>query len=346
MSASIREVAREANVSLSTVSKVLNDNPDAKFTAATRERVFSAARRVGYHPNAIARGLSRRKMDTIGVVMAYDQYSVTNDPYLGPCLDGILHASKQGRQKMMVFMEENWEDALPRLPEYCDGHCDGLLLIIPRTDSRIVSALEERGSIPFVVIGDSPENSSRSFVDVDNTGGAVTAMRHLLNLGHRDIAVFCGNPELRSNQQRLAGYQQALEMEGIVCREDFCFPGSFNISSGYDNLKEMIARFPDPKTRPTAVFCLNDAIARGVCNALEELSLKAPQDLSVIGFDDSRLAVERKPCLSTMRQDIRAVGEASTEGLLKLLKNRAGGSIQKLIPAELVVRETTGPPVF
>jgi DNA-binding LacI/PurR family transcriptional regulator len=341
--ASIREVAREANVSLSTVSKVLNAKPNAKFAPATRERVIAAAKRVGYHPNAIARGLSRKRMETIGVIMAYDQVSVTTDPYLGACLDGILHVSKQRRQKTVIFTEDSWDDTLPNLPSYCDGHCDGLLLIIPRTQSEIVFALEARNDVPFVLAGDGPESDTLTSVNVDNTAGAEEAVAHLISLGHRKIAAICGNAELRSNTQRLEGYRKALEAAEIPWRPEYLFSGHYLIQDGYDNATQLLERFPDPQDRPTAIFCLNDSIARGACDALLEAGIVIPDQMSVIGFDNSINAVSRLPFLTTIHQDVRGVGESAVRVLLGLINDEIQPGYKELLPASLVVRQTTGP---
>lgn len=343
MGASIREVAREANVSLSTVSKVLNAKPNAKFTVATRERVVAAAKRVGYHPNAIARGLSRKRMETIGLIMAYDQASVTTDPYLGACLDGVLHISKQRRQKTVIFTEDSWEETLPSLPSYCDGHCDGLLLIIPRTHSEIIPALEARKDVPFVLVGDSPESDTLTSVDVDNVGGAAEAVAYLVSLGHRKIAALCGNPELRSNMQRLEGYCQGLDSAGVSYRPDYIFEGEYHPQSGFDNAVNLLGRFPDPADRPTALFCFNDAIARGACDALAEVGVSVPNAMSVVGFDDSVSAVSKMPHITTMRQDVRRVGARAAGLLLDMIDDTSRRGSHLLVPAELIVRGTTAP---
>ena len=147
---SIKDVAAAAQVSLGTVSKVLNDHPGSNISHATRERIRIAAHRIGYHPSALARGLAGKRMNTIGVVMAYSQHSVTSDPYLGPCLDGILAQSKDRQQKIMLFLEGDWSDALNSVPNYGEGHCDGLIVIIPRLNSPFLALLRERHPrLPF-----------------------------------------------------------------------------------------------------------------------------------------------------------------------------------------------------
>jgi len=345
VAASIREVAREANVSLSTVSKVLNGRTDAKFAAATRERVFAAASRVGYHPNAVARGLARKRMDAVGVVMAYDQPSVTSDPYLGACLDGILKVNKERRQKTVLFTEDSWDEALRHVPSYLDGHCDGLLLIIPRTDSAIVEELAGRSSC-FVLVGDSRDDDRLVTVDVDNVAAARRMVRHLIKLGHTRIAAFGGNHDFLSNAQRMEGYRQALAAAGIPWREEYVFPGEYFPGHGYNNVGLLLGMFEGrPAERPTAIFCFNDAIARGAVDGLRAAGIRVPEEFSVVGFDDSAHAVSSEPHITTMRHDIRRVGERAAEALLDCIDGGLGPGARVYIPAELVERATAAAPL-
>src|SRR6185437_6406498 len=178
--------------SRATVSRVLNGSTASLVAEATRERVRQAAIELGYHPSAVARGLAGKPMNTVGVVLAYILPSVTADPYLGPVLDGILDVDKRWHQKTVLFAENDWEEAYRSLPMYRDGHCDGLILVIPRMDSLLVPALQQ-SDLPFVVIGYSREDSDITVVDVDNVGIAREAVTYLIAQGHRRIAALCGN---------------------------------------------------------------------------------------------------------------------------------------------------------
>lgn len=341
--ASIRDVAAEANVSLGTVSKVLNDSALAQISPATRERVRAAARRVGYHPSAIARGLTGKRMDCVGLVMAYAQETVTGDPYLGPCLDGILEVNKQRRQKTVIFTEDTWADALENLPSYCDGHCDGLMLIIPRLDAAIVAALRGRGTMPFVLIGDSRDDSSLITVDVDNVGAARAAVQYLIELGHRRIAAFCGNADFCSNSQRLDGYRQALAGAGIAQDPALVFPGEYWADHGYRNMLALLDRYTG-KERPSAVFCFNDGIALGALRACAEQGVSVPGEMSILGFDDIAASAHSQPPLTTVRHPIRHVGNHAAETLLRRINGELEPGHRELIPAGLIIRETAAPP--
>ena len=340
---SIKDVAAEARVSLSTVSKVLNGRNDVDIPAATRERVRAAARRVDYHPNAIARGLARRRMDTLGVVMAYSEESVTSDPYLGPCLDGILSICKQRHQKAMLYLEGDWNDALNRVPAFCDGHCDGLLIIIPRTNSAIVGALTQRTPrVPFVLVGDSRDGDDFGAADVDNVRGAQEITDYLIAQGHRRIAVFCGNHDFCSNGQRIAGYQRSLEAAGIPFDPALLFSGEYHPEWGIQNVRRLQERFPVGNTvRPTAIFGLCDAIAVGALDELKAQGVSVPRDMSVVGFDDIPAAPSLG--LTTMRHRIRQVGEKAVDALLRGINETIVAGHRELVPAELVVRNSVAP---
>jgi LacI family transcriptional regulator len=323
---------------------VLNGRTDAKFSAATRERVAAAAHRVGYHPSAVARGLAGKSMDAVGVIMAYSQTSVTSDPYLGACLDGILKVNKERRQKTVLFTEDSWAEALLHLPSYLDGHCDGLLLIIPRTDAEIVDALKQRGSC-FVLVGDSRSDDQLITADVDNVSAARLLTEYLIGLGHTRIAAFCGNPDFHSNAQRLDGYRQALTAAGLDWREDYIFPGEYHVDFGERNARLLLERFVGHgDDLPTAIFCFNDAMARGAVTGLVAAGVRLPVDMSVVGFDDNTHAVSSEPHLTTMRQDIRRLGELATEALLECVNGNLAPGARVHVPGELVIRNTTASP--
>jgi DNA-binding LacI/PurR family transcriptional regulator len=340
--ASIKEVAAEARVSLSTVSKVLNNRTDAHISSATRERVRAAAGRIGYHPSAIARGLAGKRMNTIGVVMAYDQESVTSDPYLGPCLDGILSVYKSRGQKVTLFLEGDWNAALDNLPVYGDGHCDGLLLVIPRTNNPVVERLGARAPrLPFVLVGDSRDGDGLICVDMDNIRAAAEATTFLIGQGHRRIAAFGGNYDFCSNDQRLIGYRQALTSAGLPFDPALVFPGEYHVEWGARNVQELLRRFPLSE-RPTALFCFCDAIAVGALEALKAEGLSVPNEMSVIGIDDIPRAAELG--LTTMRQSVRTVGQRAAAALLDNIVGENDRGLRDLIPADLIVRQSVAPP--
>jgi LacI family transcriptional regulator len=343
---SIKEVAAEAQVSSSTVSKVLNRRNDDAIPAATRERIFEVARRIGYHPSAVARGLAGKRMDNIGVVMAYSQSSVTSDAYLGPCLDGILAQAKKHRQKTTLFLENGWEDALTNAPTYADGHADGLLIVIPRIDTSLMPALRQRAAnLPLVLVGDSRDAAlwpDGGCADIDNVAGAQKIVEHLIDLGHRRIAVFCGNEDFCSNTQRLEGYRSALLKAGIPLDPNLLFSGEYHAEWGASNVGRMLGRFDGAPLaqQPTAIFCLCDAIALGALAELNRRRIAVPQRMNVVGFDD--IPAAESLGLTTIHHDIRRVGEFAVSALLRLITGAADDA-RLLLDAPLVLRGSTAP---
>lgn len=340
MAVSIYEVAAEAKVSIATVSRVLNGGPTAQVAPATQERVRKAALRLDYHPSGVARGLARGRMNTIGLVLYYEQPSVTSDPYLGPCLDGILAVHKRDHQNTVLFTKSNWAEALEHLPTYCNGYCDGLMLMLPRTDSDIVRALASR-DLPFVLVGDSRNEPDLFCVDVDNVGAGRDAVRYLIGLGHRRIAAFCGDAIFYSSGQRLEGYRQALEEAGIAYDPALVREGSYFPEPGSCEANVCAVLERPASERPTAVFCFNDKIALDTLQALRERGVAVPHEMSVIGFDDIPTAAASTPALTTLRQPIRAIGERAAELLLARIHNTAPPGQKELLSAEIIVRETT-----
>ncbi|HLV81893.1 MAG TPA: LacI family DNA-binding transcriptional regulator [Chthonomonadaceae bacterium] len=333
-SVSIHDVAVRAGVSRATVSRVLNGT-EALVAAKTRERVLAVARELGYHPNAVARGLAGKPMNTLGVVLAYILPSVTSDPFLGPVLDGILDKNKRRHQKTVIFTENDWQEALSNLPTYCDGHCDGLILVIPRSDSPIVHALQKRRQ-PFVIVGDYREDPDVTVIDADNVSAAYLAVQHLTQQGHRRIAALCGNREFASSGQRLKGYQQALAEAGIAYDESLVMAGEYWEWSGNENT-EALMRLPLPE-RPTALFCSNGRIATGALQALDALQIAVPAEVSITTIAETPdIATARLP-LTAVQMPLRRIGEVAVETLLDQIHAGAPAGAKRLLPGELVVR--------
>ncbi len=338
---SIREVAKRAGVSRATVSRVLNNGTEGLVALHTRDRVRQIADELGYHPSAVARGLAGKPMNTIGVVLAYDLPSVTSDPYLGPVLDGILHIDKKLHQKTVIFTEDNWVDALRNVPTYCDGHCDGLIVIVPLIDSEIVQALKKNGR-PFLILGDSREDPDLTTVDVDNAAAACDIVHCLIENGHKRIAALCGNDAFTSSAQRLQGYRTALEQNCISPDEKLILPGQYWEWSGYENTQKLLKL---PKNLlPTALFCEDDRIAHGALRALAEAHIQVPESISIVGISDYAESSLSNPPLTTMKLPNRLVGERAVETLYAQIHNNLAPGKKILLEGERVVRGSVSAP--
>lgn len=332
---SIKEVAARAGVSRATVSRVLNTSTYALVAAPTRERVLQVAVELGYHPNAVARGLAGKPMNSVGVVLAYILPSVTSDPYLGPVLDGILDKNKRLHQKTVLFTENDWNEAHRNLPIYCDGHCDGLILVIPHIENKVIPALKGK-DIPFVVIGDSHNDPAVTMVDVDNVEIAYQAVTYLIAQGHTRIAALCGNAEFASSEQRLEGYRRAMRQAGIAVNESLVMPGEYWEWSGRENAEALMDR-PQGE-RPTALFCSNGRIALGALHALEEMHIRVPTDVSLIALSENvELAGTNPPC-TVVQMPLRQIGEQAVESLLAQIRESRSAGEKTLLPGSLVIR--------
>jgi LacI family transcriptional regulator len=360
----LQDVARESGVTAMTVSVVLNGARSAtRVSDATRTRIQEAATRLRYRPNAVARGLSRRRMDTIGVVSIIDGNEV--NLYFLEVLNGILEGAARHGQNTTVFSIADWSRDESRILQFCDGRVDGIILIGPQrvTPSFADSLLHHS---PFVMIHGNQENPNADDLDVDNEGGAYAIVRYLIELGHRRIAHFAGWQDLLGARQRLSGYRRAVEDSEIGYDEALVVPGVFSVESGREAMSRLLAqRTIDPL--PTAVFCGSDAIASGAIEVLSDHGLRVPEDISIAGFDDMLLARMTTPPLTTIRQPLRQMGQFAVERLLYRIKeskdessavqNRFQGREKdtegmanlsaphtEIFPVELVVRGSAGPP--
>jgi len=336
----IKHVAKACGVSVATVSGVLNNTPDAAGPE-TRARVLDMIRQMNYSPNAVARGLSSRRMDTIGVVMDYSGWgSLVADQHLGPIIDGVIGQCSRLRQKMLLYTDP-WSDAISKLPSFCDGFCDGLLLIVPMVSDEFFSELARRRR-PFVIIGDYRSEPNLSAVDVDNIDAGRRLTNHLLDLGHERIAMLRGDEAHQSSRLRAQGYRSALEERGRRYEEVLDLPGEYSAESGRAGVIKLL-EMPRP-LRPTAIFCGDDRIAMGVLELLKERGIDVPGEMSVVGLNDSVEAGQGHPALTTLRQPGRAIGERAVDMVRAQIMKQEGAGCKVALPGTLVARESSGPP--
>ena len=341
----IKDVAQACGVSLMTVSHVINDKP-GKASAETRDRILKAMRELDYQPSAIARGLTRRKMDTIGVVFyTHSTTPLVTAAYFGDILGGLLHTAMLARQSITLFTEVNCTDPTENLSTYCDGRCDGLIFAGPPSSDEMVAVLRRKHT-PFVFLGDLPPASDVSCVDVDNVASAVRAVEFLMGQGHRRIAFLGGDPEVTSSRQREQGYRQALSSAALAADGGLILPGRYSSESGHQRTLRLMQNLAsqDFEEAPTALFCANDEIAVGAMSALSDLGLRVPEDVSIIGFDDSSAASAVRPALTTIRQPFQELARHAVELLLAQIQNRDIVEERILLPTSLVVRDTVSAP--
>lgn len=336
----IKDVAKASGVSPATVSYVLNDGPK-RVKPHTRERVLRTMREMNYHPSAVARGLSRKRMNAIGVVFPNEFSSLVANPYVGPLLEGILEVATRRHQNVTLFTGQLWSDTEHSLPVYADGRCDGMVLISPPEQSDIVSGLLNR-QVPFLLVGTTSEDSSVSSVDIDNCHAAHRLVSYLLKQGHRRIAYIGGDKTMQSSRLRHEGYRRALEEAGIPYRAELAPEGRYRKESGAERATSLMDL--PREDRPTALFCGNDEMALSTILALRSRGIAVPHDVSVVGFDDIAAAATSIPALTTIRQPVRLLGERAAEILISTIDERPSEGQKDFLYTELILRESVAPP--
>lgn len=333
--ATIRDVARESGVSVATVSYVLNNGPRTVSPAA-RQRVTEAVARLNYHPNTVARSLVRRRTHCIGVLLgAVEPEVVTNNYYAG-ILSGVFAQARSSGYDLRILTSHHVQPGEEH--QLRAQQLDGAIVLVPPIGNDIAVRLETVG-VPSVVVGASVSADQPLTVDVDNTLGTRLALEHLLKLGHRRIAYLMGAPTQSSVHQRRCAYEAILEEWGIALQPKYLVGGDFDSAVAYAEI-ELCLSSPEP---PTAVFAGNDDLAVQVLKAATLLGLRVPEDLSVVGYDDSLLGPYLSPPLTTVRQPMRRIGEAAVWKLIQRIESSPFEVPVQLFTPELVVRGSTGP---
>ncbi len=329
----IVDVAREANVSFATVSRVVNGK--GYVSAQTRERVMQAMTRIGYTVNRQARVLAGGRTQVIGLLVRDLDTS-----YIGEILKGIEEVLAAASYDLMLYTTHHRRTRESVfVNSLANGMTDGLLMILPLAPEAYVDSIRRRG-IPFVLIDHEGFDAHTPSVSAANRQGARAAIQHLVELGHRRIAVITGNLDMDSARQRLAGCEAQLAESGLELPEDLRKRGDFHRPLGYQLTHELL-RLPDP---PTAIVTGNDVSAFGALDAIRNAGLATPTDISVVGFDDIPDAKWAHPPLTTVHQPMREMGKVATRMLLDAINDaeNSGGKVE--LPADLVVRESTAPP--
>lgn len=328
----IRDVAREAGVSVASVSRALN-RPDLLSDKAL-SRVQEAIERLNYIPNSAARALSLQRMNTIGAVIPTLGHSIF-DAFMGAYQS---RAEALGYRVVLATTDFDRGNELAQVRNLLGYGIEGFLLSGERHKPELHRLLSARG-VPYVHTDVFNPTSEHPTVGYDNRLATRRATEHLLNLGHRRIAALPGVQETNDRMvYRVAGIRDALEARGLELPEDLIVERKYSIAHARDGARELLSRRP----RPTAIICGHDVLAFGTILEAQELGLKIPEDLSVIGFDDVEFAGHVSPSLTTVHVPVEDMGERAAEHLIAQL---SGQSTPRHVRVEvnLVVRDSTGP---
>jgi LacI family transcriptional regulator len=329
----IYDVARLAGVSTATVSRSLNGT--GQIAPSTRLAIDDAVRELGYQPNRIARSLVTKSTQTIALLLP----EITN-PFYGALVSGIEQRTLELGYTMLLCTtegdagrEETYLNLL-RAKQVDGALVDGLVL----PPERIASFIAD--GFPIVCLDRDVDSTAVPVVQVDNKRGGQMATEHLLALGHTRIAHVAGAPELGISGERAEGYRAALRAAGIEPDPRLVEVGNYTEDGGYEAARALLAR----RRRPTAIFAANDLSAVGVLEAVAESGRRVPDDVSVVGFDDLRLAAYTTPPLTTIHPPAREIGARATSLLLDLTRGKKVRRRRHLLDPELVVRRSTAPP--
>ncbi|MEG2804871.1 LacI family DNA-binding transcriptional regulator [Stenotrophomonas sp.] len=332
MRSRIEDVAAVAGVSIKTVSRVLNNEPNVR--AETRERVAAAVARLGYKPNLSARSLAGQRSYALALV-----YNNPSRNYLMEIQNGMLEACHASHYNLILGPVGVGRSTLPDLSAlFENSRPDGVVLIPPLTDDAVVLSYLADHEIPFASI--APRHPEGCIgVRMDETTAVVELIGHLVAQGHRRIAHIKGPRTHGACQWRLAGYRQALRAHGIAYDPALVASGQFSFESGIEAANALL----DLDQPPTAIFAANDDMAAAVYRVAGQRGLRVPRDLSVCGFDDTPIAGHIYPALTTVRQPTSRMGTLATEQLIERIRNADGGRMVTVDHAVLV-RESTHPP--
>ena len=335
----IKDVAAAAAVSVTTVSHILNEVEGKRINPETRQRVVETAKRLGYAPNDLARGLRLQRSNTIGFVS--DEIATT--PFAGRIILGAQEAAAQ-RGLLLLMLNTAGDTELERkeIDLLLQRQVDGVLYAA--MSHRAVAVPERLGSVPTVLLDARSEDLAVPSVVPDEVQGGYTATRAVLDQGHRRIGFLNNVEDIPATQGRLAGYRRALAEAGIADDPGMVVTGMCDTAGGYRAAREILSRTP----RPTALFCFNDRMAMGAYRAAAEHGLAIPGDLSVIGFDNQELICDGVfPALTTVALPHYEMGARAVELLLALIAGEdhtSGPAGPELLPCPLVVRASIASP--
>jgi LacI family transcriptional regulator len=277
--------------------------------------------------------LSRQRTEAIGLLLP-DLFG----EFFSEVIRGADQTAQQYRHHLMVSSSHNSRGEIEAAVRMMRGRVDGLLIMSPHIDAK---TLRENfpPHLPVVLLNSRVEDADYDSLNIDNYGGAVAMVRHLLQHGHRRIAVIKGIEENLDAGERLRGYRQALATAGEEVREEYELPGNFSEASGYDAARQILSLTP----RPTAIFACNDATAIGALSALREAGVQVPGEMALAGFDDIPVGAYLTPSLTTVRVGIHEVGVLAVEILLQALRERSTHQRQhRIISTTLAIRTSCG----
>jgi LacI family transcriptional regulator len=329
----LEEIGRLAGVSRSTVSRVVNDHPEV--SADVKERVLEVIRDTGYRPNRAARSLVSSRSELLGLVIPSAVKNIFQDPYFGWLIQGATRAANAAEQTLSLFLFEDRREELELYSRViANGLVDGVIVTATTTGDPLVARMRDDGT-PFVTVG-RPDDPDVPYVDVENRAGAREGTLHLVGHGRRRLATVAAPSNTTTGIDRRNGFLDAAAEAGISVPSDHVAEADFTEDGALEATRALLQRGPD------GIFCASDTMARGALRAIEEAGLRCPEDVAVVSFDGIAEPHQTTPSLTTVAQPVRRTGEEAVGLLLEVLSGTADGVPTRILPTELVVRESCG----
>ena len=325
----IWDIAKRSGVSIATVSRVLNGRPDV--SPETRERVMRHVREMGYVSNRQASAHNTY----IGLLAGY-----VHNPYFGAIVGGVADAIvERGDHLIIAPTYDNHEREVMLLENLVRGAASSALLMMPQQSPQELLRLQQK-KFPFVIIDPGfPLENEIPVVATANISGSRQATEHLLSLGHRHVGLICGPLDNSTTKDRLVGYHSTLLSAGITYNPDYICSGGFAAAGGYEATHTLLS-LPEP---PTAIFAMNDLMALGALQAAQERGVKVPEQLSIVGFDDTDFTQYTTPALTTIRQPLGELGKMGVDLLYRIMNGQPLNAHRVELSTRLIIRASTAP---
>ncbi|MDX5474404.1 MAG: LacI family transcriptional regulator [Bacillaceae bacterium] len=330
----IKDIAKAAGVSVTTVSRALNGYSDVN--EKTRAKIIKVAKDLNYSPNTVARTLVMKKSKTIGLLVSDMNREGVKDNFTFEVLCGINEASAELGYDLVLFSTTSTKQKEKTYTQLCrERRVDGVIIQgIKINDPYLMEVVNS--DIPCVLVDIPIESDTVGYVTTNNMEGAKIATQHLINLGHKNIAMINGHNKADVSKRRLEGYYEALKENKLPMNIEWIKDGEFTEDRAEKVAHELIINHPNV----TAIFCASDLMAFGALKAAKKLNKKVPEDISIIGYDDITLASYSSPSLTTIRQDKFMMGYEAAILLINMLEGEIQSHI-KVLPTQLIHREST-----
>ncbi|WP_091015894.1 MULTISPECIES: LacI family DNA-binding transcriptional regulator [Paenibacillus] len=331
----IKDIAKLAGVSPSTVSRVISNHP--RISTKTSLKVKQIMKELNYHPNIMAKSLVSKTTHTLGIMLPRPAEELFQNYFFGELLRGIITHATRMNYELLLTTETSSDNELHAISRLVHGRrVDGILLLGSKRDDPIITFLEAE-KFPFVLIGRSEAHPNAPMVDNDNVQTAYDATHHLIAQGHTRIGFVSGPPDITLSHDRMLGYQKALAQAGLDADSDWIVEGEFLQESGF----RAMSLFMSLPNRPTAIVVIDDNVAFGVLRALAELHYLVPEDISVVSFNNIALSELASPPLSSIDIGTYQLGYTAVQVLLKILSGEPQPHNPVIIPHRLIVRESS-----